>query len=53
MEHDPSKMQRNRTQLPEVLRQSLRLVYKIEPTDRFDSLLRALDDADRSGRARA
>ena len=52
MEHNPTKMQRNRTQLPEVLRQSLRLVYKIEPTDRFDALLHALDEAD-SGPAAA
>ena len=46
-------MQSNRTELPEVLRHSLRLVYKVEPTDRFDSLLRALDEAQGSGSARA
>lgn len=43
-------MQRHRTHMPEVLRHSLRLVYKVEETDRFDALLRALDDTDSSPR---
>jgi len=35
-----------RTQL-RMLGSSLKIVYRVEDTDRFDSLLRALDEAER------
>jgi hypothetical protein len=42
-------MERHRAVVSGMLASSLKRVFTPEPTDRFDALLRALDDRDRAG----
>ena len=47
MDHDPARMARHRAIISGMLASSLKQVFVPEPTDRFDALIRALDEVDR------
>ena len=49
MEHDPARTAKHRAIFSGMLSSSLKCVFVTEPTDRFDALLRALDERDPAG----